>query len=55
MLALIAELSTHTQLPAAMLERDSNYPPAGELLGELDAIADAARMPRVSTQVSVGV
>lgn len=54
-LALIAELSTHTQLPAAMLERDGNYPPASELLGELDAIADAARMPRVSTQVSVGV
>ncbi|GGG20254.1 hypothetical protein GCM10007304_37700 [Rhodococcoides trifolii] len=35
-------------LPALMLERDGNYPPAHELYDELDAIADAARLPRVT-------
>lgn len=46
-LELIRELSAHATIPAAMLERDGNYPPSTELLGELDAIADAAGMPRV--------
>lgn len=48
-LQLISDLSERVTLPAAMLERDGDYPPAGELLDELDAIADAARMPRVTT------
>ncbi len=47
-LHLISELSRHTRFPAAMLERDGDYPPAEELLTELDAIADAAGMPRVT-------
>ncbi|MFT4128221.1 MAG: DUF692 domain-containing protein [Gordonia sp. (in: high G+C Gram-positive bacteria)] len=34
--------------PAFMLERDGNYPPAVELLTELDAIADAAGMDRIT-------
>lgn len=47
-LHLISELSRRTTFPAAMLERDGDYPPAEELLTELDAIADAAGMPRVT-------
>ncbi|MCI0154606.1 DUF692 domain-containing protein [Dermacoccus nishinomiyaensis] len=47
-LHLISELSRLTGLPAAMLELDGDYPPAEELLTELDAIADAAGMPRVT-------
>ncbi len=31
-----------------MLERDGNYPPASELFGELDAIADAAGFERIT-------
>jgi uncharacterized protein (UPF0276 family) len=31
-----------------MLERDGNYPPALELLDELDAIADAAGLDRIT-------
>ena len=31
-----------------MLERDGNYPPARELFAELDAIADAAGVDRVT-------
>lgn len=54
-LHLIAELATYSTIPAAMLERDGNYPPEGELLGELDAIADATRMPRVTQPRHVGV
>ena len=34
--------------PAMMLERDGNYPPARELFAELDAIADAAGVDRVT-------
>lgn len=34
--------------PAIMLERDGNYPPASELFGELDAIADAAGVERIT-------
>lgn len=47
-LELLAELSDRTPVPAAMLERDGRYPPADELAAELDAIADAARMPRIT-------
>ncbi|WP_309138676.1 DUF692 domain-containing protein [Nocardia cyriacigeorgica] len=38
---LIAEFTTRCPAPL-MLERDGNYPPADELLDELDAIANAA-------------
>jgi uncharacterized protein (UPF0276 family) len=34
--------------PALMLERDGNYPPARELFDELDAIADAAGLARIT-------
>ncbi|WP_280468947.1 DUF692 domain-containing protein [Nocardia cyriacigeorgica] len=40
-LALVAEF-TATRPAPLMLERDGNYPPADELLDELDAIANAA-------------
>ncbi len=40
-LALVAEFTTDYPAPL-MLERDGNYPPAEELLDELDAIANAA-------------
>jgi uncharacterized protein (UPF0276 family) len=35
-------------IPAVMLERDGNYPPARELFDELDAIADAAGFERIT-------
>lgn len=51
-LELLAQLMSRPELagraPAVMLERDGCYPPAGELLAELDAIADAAGQPRVT-------
>jgi uncharacterized protein (UPF0276 family) len=34
--------------PAVMLERDGRYPPAAQLHAELDAIAAAAALPRVT-------
>jgi hypothetical protein len=34
-----------------MLERDGDYPSAAELDAELDAIADAARLPRITAAV----
>ncbi|MGW1742374.1 DUF692 domain-containing protein [Nocardia sp. NPDC001965] len=40
-LALVAEFAHDHPVPL-MLERDGNYPPAHDLLDELDAIADAA-------------
>jgi uncharacterized protein len=40
-LALLAELARRTALPAVMLERDGDYPAAGVLAGELDAIRSA--------------
>ncbi len=44
-LTLVAEFTTDCPAPL-MLERDGNYPPAEELLDELDAIANAgARAP----------
>lgn len=36
------------RLPAVMLERDGHYPPAADLVTELDAIADAAGLARVT-------
>ncbi|NUR73760.1 MAG: DUF692 domain-containing protein [Hamadaea sp.] len=45
-LQLVAHLAG--RLPAVMLERDGRYPPAAELSAELDAIADAAGLDRVT-------
>ena len=41
-LELVSELCRRASPPAIMLERDGNYPPASELVRELDAIAAAA-------------
>ncbi|MEW1734929.1 DUF692 domain-containing protein [Nocardia beijingensis] len=46
-LALVAEFCAHRPVPM-MLERDGNYPPAAELLDELDAIAAAADRPPIT-------
>ncbi len=47
-LDLVTRLAATGRAPAFMLERDGRYPPVTELLGELDAIADAARMDRIT-------
>ena len=47
-LALVTELCARHQPPALMLERDGHYPPAADLVAELDAIADAAGLPRIT-------
>ncbi len=47
-LALVTELCARHRPPALMLERDGHYPPADALRAELDAIADAAGMERVT-------
>lgn len=46
-LALVAEFAAHRTVPL-MLERDGHYPPAAELLDELDAIARAAGRPSIT-------
>ncbi|MFE9579367.1 DUF692 domain-containing protein [Nocardia sp. NPDC006044] len=46
-LTLIGEFTERRPAPL-MLERDGNYPPAAELLDELDAIAAAAHRPRLT-------
>ena len=46
---MVAELAATGNAPAFMLERDGAYPPAAELLRELDAIANAAQMDRITT------
>ncbi|WP_405159971.1 DUF692 domain-containing protein [Nocardia sp. NBC_01499] len=46
-LALVTEFTDRHPVPL-MLERDGNYPPAAELLDELDAIAAAAHRPSVT-------
>ncbi|MEO5878065.1 MAG: DUF692 domain-containing protein [Streptosporangiaceae bacterium] len=43
-LALVAEVTA----PAFLLERDGDYPSADDLRTELDAIADAAALPRIT-------
>ncbi len=48
-LALVAEFAATHPAPL-MLERDGNYPPASELLDELDAIAAAAGRPPITTR-----
>ncbi|MEE3851144.1 DUF692 domain-containing protein [Gordonia sp. LSe1-13] len=47
-LELVAQIAETGAAQAFMLERDGNFPPARELLAELDAIADAARMGRIT-------
>lgn len=46
--ALVKELCARRRPPGLLLERDGRYPPAGELRGELDALASAAGLPRVT-------
>lgn len=48
-LKLLAELCARHPPPAIMLERDGAYPPAAELYAELDLIADAASITRITT------
>jgi uncharacterized protein (UPF0276 family) len=48
-LALVTALCERCDPPALMLERDGDYPPADELTAELDAIADAAGWPRITS------
>ncbi|MGV9712917.1 DUF692 domain-containing protein [Gordonia sp. NPDC003424] len=48
-LDLVAQIAETGAAQAFMLERDGNYPPARELLVELDAIADAACMDRITS------
>lgn len=40
-LDLLEELAARVEVPGAMLERDDDFPPAGELVAELDAIREA--------------
>lgn len=47
-LALLTELCARHPPPAIMLERDGAYPPAEELHAELDAVADAASVDRIT-------
>jgi uncharacterized protein (UPF0276 family) len=47
-LDLVTALCERQAPPALMLERDGAYPPADELRVELDAIADAAGLPRIT-------
>lgn len=47
-LDLVGELCARHRPPALMLERDGDYPPAGELRGELDAIAAASGYPAIT-------
>ncbi|MBO0878133.1 MAG: DUF692 domain-containing protein [Pseudonocardia sp.] len=51
-LDLVGELCATGRPPALLLERDGHYPPAAVLHSELDAIADAAGLPRI-TRVGV--
>lgn len=47
-LDLVRELCARRPPPALLLERDGDYPPATELAAELDAIADAAGVERIT-------
>jgi uncharacterized protein len=47
-LALLGALCERHTPPAVMLERDGAYPPADTLTAELDAIADAAGLERIT-------
>lgn len=52
-LALLTGFVRERPVPL-MLERDGNFPPARELLGELDAIADAAGRNRITGAARAG-
>jgi uncharacterized protein len=45
---LVKDLCARRRPPGLLLERDGRYPPAGELRRELDALADASALPRVT-------
>jgi uncharacterized protein (UPF0276 family) len=47
-LALVRELCARHRPPALLLERDGHYPAADVLRTELDAIAEASGLPRVT-------
>ena len=47
-LALVTELCDRHRPPALLLERDGGYPPAAQLYTELDTIADAAKVGRIT-------
>jgi uncharacterized protein len=47
-LSLVTALCDRHVPPALMLERDGHYPPAATLTAELDAIADAAGLDRIT-------
>lgn len=53
-LELVAAFAADRDVPL-MLERDGQFPPAAELLAELDAIADAAGRQRVTGVATVGL
>ncbi|SNS26870.1 DUF692 domain-containing protein [Rhodococcoides kyotonense] len=46
-LALLEYLADSGLCPPVMLERDGNFPPAAEILAELDAIAHAMTLPSI--------
>jgi uncharacterized protein (UPF0276 family) len=50
-LALLSELSAVHRPPAVLLERDGHYPPEAQLRAELDAVAHAAGLPRITGEV----
>jgi uncharacterized protein (UPF0276 family) len=47
-LELVTELCNRHRPPALILERDGHYPPAAELTADLDAIAEAAGVERIT-------
>jgi uncharacterized protein (UPF0276 family) len=49
-LDLVRELCSRHRPPALLLERDGRYPPAADLTAELDAIAAAAGVARITTR-----
>jgi uncharacterized protein (UPF0276 family) len=54
-LALVRELCARHRPPGLLLERDGAYPPAAVLRRELDAIADAAALPRITARPATHV
>jgi uncharacterized protein (UPF0276 family) len=54
-LELVSALCERHRPPALMLERDGDYPAAAVLRGELDAIAAAAGLDRITTSLSAPV
>jgi len=52
-LDLVTALCARRPAPGFLLERDGGYPPGEDLYAELDAIADAAGHPRITTAGSV--